>query len=174
MDRKRIPAFLLTAALAALGCAGCADSGATDQNSPVPEPQSSGPRTRVLINGHWRFTRGDPPDTAVSLLYDVRPAAGRGDGRDLSFVTLTVADNSGQMVPRSMNSIDFAITGPREIVATDNGDPTNTTPFPSKTRKAFNGLALMIVRAKPGQRGNIVVTAKADGLQAARATIAAR
>lgn len=97
-----------------------------------------------------------------------------GDGRDLSFVTLTVADADGQMVPRSMHSITFDISGPGEIVATDNGDPTEMTPFPSTTRKAFNGLALAIVRARPGKSGPIVLTAGTEGLETARVTIRSR
>jgi beta-galactosidase len=97
-----------------------------------------------------------------------------GDGKDLSFITLTVADNNGRMAPRSMNPIQFEITGPGEIVATDNGDPTDMTPFPSTERKAFNGLSLAIVRARRGQRGRIVVTAKSAGLQDGRFTIDVR
>ena len=96
------------------------------------------------------------------------------DGKDLSFVTLTVADTDGQMVPRSMNPIHFEISGPGEIVATDNGDPTDMTAFPSKDRKAFNGLALVIVRAKPGQHGQILVTAKSEGLTGATANVIAK
>jgi len=93
------------------------------------------------------------------------------DGRDLSFVTLTVADKEGHLVPRSMNRIEYEVSGPGEIVATDNGDPTDMTAFPSTERKVFNGLALAIVRAKPGQKGEIIVIAKSDGLQEARTTI---
>jgi beta-galactosidase len=39
------------------------------------------------------------------------------------------------------------------------------TPFPSKDRKAFNGLALAIVRGIRGQSGGIVLTAKSDGME---------
>jgi hypothetical protein len=39
---------------------------------------------------------------------------------------------------------------PGEIVATDNGDPTSFMSFASHEREAFNGLALVIVRARPG------------------------
>jgi len=94
------------------------------------------------------------------------------DGHDLSFVTLTVADPAGLMVPRSKNMIRFEISGPGEIVATDNGDPTDFTVFASKERKAFNGLALVIVKAKRSQTGTIVVTARSEGLADARTTIA--
>ncbi|WP_437754314.1 beta-galactosidase GalB [Sorangium sp. So ce1389] len=94
-----------------------------------------------------------------------------GDGRDLSFVTVTVADADDQMAPRAANLIHFEVSGPGEIVATDNGDPTDMTAFPSKDRKAFNGLALAIVRAKAGQKGQIVVSAKSDGLAEATAAV---
>jgi len=93
------------------------------------------------------------------------------DGRDLSFVTVTVADKSGQMAPRANNSIQFDIEGPGEIVATDNGDPTSFESFQSHDRKAFNGLCLVIVRGKPGQPGEIKVTATAQGLKIGTASI---
>ncbi len=94
-----------------------------------------------------------------------------GDGHDLSFITLTVADKDGLMVPRSKNPVTFEVSGPGEIVATDNGDATDMTVFSSHERKAFNGLALVIVKAKRGQTGDITVTAKSEGLTAARTTI---
>ena len=107
------------------------------------------------------------------LLTPDRPAIAN-DGKDLSFITLTVADKNANVVPRSMNLIHFEVSGPGEIVATDNGDPTDMTPFPSKDRKAFSGLALVIVRAKRGQNGQIAVTATSAGLGEARTTVEAR
>jgi beta-galactosidase len=97
----------------------------------------------------------------------------RADGRDLSFVTLAVEDKSGLMVPRADNAVHFEISGPGEIVATDNGDPTDLTSFPSGDRKAFNGLCLAIVRAKAGQTGTIKLTAVSDGLKTASVVIKA-
>jgi beta-galactosidase len=49
-------------------------------------------------------------------------------------------------------------------VATDNGDATSLVSFQSPERAAFNGLALAIVRTRPGQGGRIVVSAASDGL----------
>jgi len=97
-----------------------------------------------------------------------------GDGSDLAYVTATVADADALLVPRSMNMIHFEVSGPGELVATDNGDPTDLTVFPSADRKAFNGLALAIVRAKRGQVGDIVVTATSEGLAEARVTVTAQ
>jgi beta-galactosidase len=96
------------------------------------------------------------------------------DGRDLSFVTLTVQDSNGIMVPRANNLIRFSVTGPGKIVATDNGDPTDVNIFSSHDRKAFNGLAIVIVKAKRGQTGPVIITAESDSLTAATCTVLTR
>jgi beta-galactosidase len=93
------------------------------------------------------------------------------DGHDLSFIALSVVDRDGRMAPRSKNLIHFDVQGPGEIVATDNGDPTDFTVFSSKERKAFNGLAMVIVKAKRGQTGIITITAKSEGLKEATTII---
>lgn len=95
----------------------------------------------------------------------------RADGKDLAFVTVRVTDKAGLTVPRANNSIKFEIEGSGEIVATDNGDPTNMTSFPSHEREAFCGLALVIIRAKRGEPGSITVTAKSPRLKEARVVI---
>lgn len=87
------------------------------------------------------------------------------DGKDLAFVTISIVDEDGNVVPRSNNTITFSIEGPGEIVATDNGDPTDMTSFAATERRAFNGLCLVIVRAKPGENGTITLTAKSEALQ---------
>jgi beta-galactosidase len=76
-------------------------------------------------------------------------------------------------VPTGDNAIRFAVEGPSELVATDNGNPMDRTGFGSPERNAFSGLALAIVRAEPGRPGEIAVTAIADGLTEARIVISA-
>jgi len=93
------------------------------------------------------------------------------DGKDLAFITVRVKDKNGLTVPTANNPINFEIKGPGEIVATDNGDPTNFVPFPSHEREAFNGLALVIVRSEPGNAGSITVTAKSPGLKDAQVVV---
>ena len=46
-------------------------------------PAQAAPRERILINDDWRFTKGDPTNVAVSLLYDIRR---RETGRRLAEV----------------------------------------------------------------------------------------
>jgi beta-galactosidase len=93
------------------------------------------------------------------------------DGKDLSFITLRVVDSNGNTVPEAKNQIKFEISGPGDIVATDNGDPADLVSFGSKQRAALSGLALVIVRAKPGTPGVIKIKAVSDGLQPAEVSI---
>lgn len=110
--------------------------------------------------------------TGLTLTADRTTIA--GDGYDLSFITVAVVDAEGNTVPMASDAVTFSVaSGPGEIVSTDNGDPTDMTPFPSKTRKAFSGLALAIVRSEPGASGEIVVEAKAEGLESGSITLIA-
>jgi len=105
-------------------------------------------------------TTGEP----VKILLTADRKAIKNDGSDLSYITVAVKDNYGLTVPRSHPEIKFEIEGGGEIVATDNGDATSFVSFQSHTRKAFNGLALVVVKAKKGASGNIIVKAKSEGL----------
>jgi beta-galactosidase len=86
------------------------------------------------------------------------------DGRDLAFIEIEVRDAAGQRVPQAATPLRVRVEGPGELLATDNGDPTDMTAFPSASRAAFNGRALAIVRAHPGASGNLLVRVEADGL----------
>jgi beta-galactosidase len=91
----------------------------------------------------------------------------RADGKDLLFITARIVDRKGVTVPCGDNDIVFEVTGPGEIVATDNGDPSDLRSFASKERKAFNGLALAIVRTKKNIPGVIRIKATSNGLSPA-------
>ncbi len=112
-------------------------------------------------------TAGEP----AKLKLEADRATICADGKDLSFVTVTVTDKNGLTAPRADDRIHFDIEGPGEIVATDNGDPTSFESFQSPDRKAFNGLCLVIVRGEAGQAGKIKLTATARGLQIGQKSI---
>lgn len=92
---------------------------------------------------------------------------------ELAFITVKVQDAEGLTVPRSHPVIRFSIEGPGEIVATDNGDATSFVPFSNPERPAFNGMALVIVKAKKGAKGKLIVTAESEGMEKASITVQA-
>ncbi|KAF6816277.1 beta-galactosidase (glycosyl hydrolase family 2) [Colletotrichum plurivorum] len=119
----------------------------------------------------WAETTVRTVGAAAQLRATADRTAIAADGSDLSFVTVEVLDEAGDVVRFADNSLTFSITGPGEIVATDNGDPADLAAFPSLERKAFSGLALAIVRSEEGAAGEIVVTVSGDGLKGAEVKI---
>ena len=129
---------------------------------------------KVFTYKHGRKWANDTMITArnpAALKVDVDRDRIQADGRDLSFVTVKVADVNGRTAPRASNLIHFDIKGPGEIVATDNGDPTSFESFKSHDRNAFNGLGLVIIRGKAGEPGKITLTVESDGLKKSAAII---
>lgn len=93
------------------------------------------------------------------------------DGQDLSFVTVDVTDSEGLVVPRTHNSVQYSLSGPGEIIAVGNGDPTSHEPFQTLERKVFNGKALVIIRSFKNKPGTITLTAQSAGLAPASVSI---
>jgi beta-galactosidase len=120
---------------------------------------------------HWAEDVMKTTGPASRLLMKADHDTIKAGGQDLSFITVTVSDKQGLLVPRSKNRVSFEISGPGEIVAVDNGDATDLESFQSKERKAYNGLILVIVRAKSA--GEIKLTAQADGLSRSQILIRA-
>lgn len=112
----------------------------------------------------WASDEVETSGNATKLDLSVDRNIIASNGVDLAFVSVKVQDNNGLTVPRSHPLIKFEIEGPGEIVATDNGDPTSFTPFQSHQREAFNGMALVIVKAKKGAEGSFRVKANGNGL----------
>ena len=94
------------------------------------------------------------------------------DGEDVCYVNVSVRDAEGLVVPDAKVPVSFALEGPGEIVATDNGDETDFDDFRSPRRKTFNGWAQAIVRANMGAVGVLRLTASSDGLEPCTAEIA--
>jgi beta-galactosidase len=99
-----------------------------------------------------------------------RPAV-KADGKDLIFLTVRIEDKDKVLVPRSSNLVDFSIDGPGKIVAVDNGDATSHDPFQASSRKAYNGMCLVIVKADKGATGSFTVKAVSKGLKGAAAVV---
>jgi beta-galactosidase len=121
--------------------------------------------------GRWAEDVVRTTGPAARLTLKADRAAVRADGSDLSFVTVSVADRAGLTVPRAKNRIHFEVSGPGEIVAVDNADPTSHESFRSKERPAYNGLCLVVVRSRAGAPGRIRLWAYSQGLKTGGVTI---
>jgi len=88
------------------------------------------------------------------------------DGTDLSFITVEAVDAHGNAVPVVDNMVNFSIKGTGFIAGTDNGDATDHLSLKKPARRLFNGKALVVVQSN-GKRGNIELTATAEGLKSA-------
>ena len=97
-------------------------------------------------------------------------AAINADGDDLSFVTVRIQDADGNFCPLADNLVRFKVEGGR-IAAVDNGNAATVESFQAEFRKAFNGMALAIVRSERGKPGKIRVAAGSEGLQPAETII---
>jgi len=117
-----------------------------------------------------RKTAGAP--ARIELIPDRSVIA--ADGDDLSFLTVRIEDKDRNLCPMADSLVRFSVTGAGKIEAVDNGNAATEEPFHADHRKAFNGLALLIVRSIPGAAGAIHVTAASDGLAQAAAELTAR
>jgi beta-galactosidase len=102
------------------------------------------------------------PPARIRLLADRSTIAAGGD--DLAFVTVRIEDRQGNLCPTADNLVNFQVSGAGQIAAVDNGNAATVEPFHADHRKAFNGLALLIVRPRGHGNGVIHVAALADGL----------
>lgn len=112
----------------------------------------------------WAENKIRTTGEAVALRLTGDKTTIKSDGEDLIFLTADVVDERGDVVPRSKPDLTFTIDDPGEIVATDNGDANDRVSFASLKRKAFNGKALAIVKAKKGYTGNMTICVKSTGL----------
>lgn len=112
-------------------------------------------------------TAGQP--AAVHLAADRQTIA--ADGDDLCFVTVTVRDACGDVHPTASNLVKFTVTGPGELIAVDNGDPTSVESFQAPRRLVFNGYCLAVVRSIAGRPGEIRLAARTAGLTGAGLSI---
>jgi beta-galactosidase len=92
------------------------------------------------------------------------------DGEDVSMVTVSIVDAKGRLVPVADNEVSFEVSPNARILGVGNGNPSSHEPDKASQRKAFNGLAQIIVQSTR-QAGAITLRATAPSLEPAEATI---
>jgi beta-galactosidase len=92
------------------------------------------------------------------------------DWNDVAYFTATLVDSNNTVIPDSTTIIHFTASGNGKIIAVDNGNLLDHDPFQASERKLYDGHALAILRAT-APKGNITITATAEGLPPATITI---
>jgi beta-galactosidase len=105
-------------------------------------------------------TAGEP--AKIRLTPDRKELSATGD--DLCYILVEALDANDTLCPLADNLIKFKVDGPAEIAGVDNGNPLSYEPFQADYRKLFFGKAMLILRTKEGQPGDIRLIADSDGL----------
>lgn len=95
----------------------------------------------------------------------------RTTDNELAFITVSIRDKDGNIVPTANHKIKCKLEGEGEIIATDNGDPTSLVSFSETEREAFNGLMLVIVKGHKGATGKLRLTVESEKLENASVDI---
>ena len=91
------------------------------------------------------------------------PLEGKGeaflsaDGQDLAFVTVSLVDKDGTLIPDAQDQLTFDVSGAGTFRGVCNGDATSLEPFTEPTMKLFNGQLVVVVQAGH-EAGNVVLT----------------
>jgi len=83
----------------------------------------------------------------------------QADGDDLAYVTVSLRDQDGTLIPDAADQLTFEVSGAGRFRAACNGDATSLEPFTQPTMKLFSGQLVVVVQAAK-QRGNLTLTVK--------------
>lgn len=89
------------------------------------------------------------------------------DGEDLAYVTVSVVDKDGNIVPSDTREVFASVSGAGEFRAISNGDPCSLELFHLPHMHLFAGKLTVIVRSKANADGPILLKVNAKGLKAA-------
>lgn len=92
------------------------------------------------------------------------------DGKDLSFVIVSVVDKDGNLCPLADNEIKFKVKGKGYYRAGANGNPASLESFQKPQMKVFSGMMTAIVSSTE-EAGEIVLEASSKGLKTAKLEI---
>ena len=71
----------------------------------------------------------------------------KADGEDLAFVTVSLVDHDGTLIPEAQDQLTFEVEGAGTFRAVCNGDATSLEPFTQPTMRLFNGQLVVVVQA---------------------------
>ncbi len=88
------------------------------------------------------------------------------DQQDLAYITVSVVDDKGNIVPDATNKIEFSVDGYGKLIGLDNGDPECLEEYKGNVRSALGGKCLAILQSTLNS-GSITLKAESKGLKPA-------
>ena len=71
----------------------------------------------------------------------------KADGDDLAFITVSLTDADGTLIPDAADQLIFEVSGAGSFEAVCNGDATSLESFKAPTMKLFNGKLVIVARS---------------------------
>ena len=90
-------------------------------------------------------TAGKPADLKLEAWTANETLQANGD--DLAFVTVSLTDAEGTLIPQADDQLTFEVTGAGTFEAVCNGDATSLESFKQPTMKLFSGQLVVVVRS---------------------------
>lgn len=94
--------------------------------------------------------------TASALRLSSDRTSLRSDGEDLAFVTVSLTDKNGSLIPQACDRLGFEVTGAGVFKAACNGDATDLNSFTKPEMKLFSGQLVVVIQSSK-QKGEIVL-----------------
>jgi len=88
----------------------------------------------------------------------------RANEKDVIHLEIDVVDKNGYFCPLASNLVEVEVSGPATILAMDNGDPIELTPYKVNQKKAFRGKCLLMLQAT-AESGTVTVKLNSPGLE---------
>ena len=89
---------------------------------------------------------------------------------DVAFVTVTIVDENGTIIPNADNLVTFKTEGAGTVAAVDSADNNSHESYQAATRRAYNGICFAMLKANSG-KGKITLTATAPNLKSSSITV---
>jgi beta-galactosidase len=104
-------------------------------------------------------TAGKPSKLKTEVWTQNEQGSLKVDGNDLAYVTVSLTDKNGTLIPDATDQIVFEISGAGTFRGVCNGDATSLEVFTEPTMKLFAGQLVVVCQADK-EKGQLTLTVK--------------
>ena len=104
-------------------------------------------------------TAGKPAKLNTEVWTQNTKGSLKSDGQDLAYVTVSLVDKNGTLVPDATDQLSFEVSGAGTFRAVCNGDATSLEVFTEPTMKLFAGQLVVVCQAGK-EKGQLTLTVK--------------